>query len=153
MRIVMKGQPLRISDTIIRSAAHFFAWCLFSAKTRKKITVRINFVKGLMRNQKAFGDAVFVDRAWRPRQFEIRLDRNLGKKMMLRVLAHEMVHVQQWVNGRMVDLSDGRIRYCNEDWPSNSLKRKKQWQLPWEREAIEKEQILLNLYVNRQAKP
>lgn len=149
----MSGYPLRISDKVVRSAAHFFARCLFSDKTRKNITVEINFVKGLIRTHKSFGDAVFVDRAWRPRHFEIRLDRNLGKSMMLRVLAHELVHVQQWVNGRMVDLSDGRIRYCNKDWPSNSLNRKKQWELPWEREAIEKEQFLLNLYVKHQAKP
>lgn len=148
MRIKMVNHPLRTTDRVIRSATHFFSWCLFSSKTNKQIAVEICFVKGLIQRKHTYGTAVFTDRAWRPKKFLIQIDRNLSKKMMLRVLAHEMVHVQQWVNGRMIDLSDGRIRYCNKDWPGKSLKSKQPWKLPWEREAIQKEDILLNLYVD-----
>jgi hypothetical protein len=60
---------------------------------------------------------------------------------MLKTIAHEMVHVKQYMRGEL----DG----YNETWKGKSAARwmKKDWSLhPWEREAIKQEKRLYNKY-------
>jgi hypothetical protein len=144
MRVTFEGESKHMDRAAVRVAAQFFGKCLIKPQMSSKVKINIVFCD-LIKNNKNYGDACFTKSAWRPRDFEIRIEQRLRKKMLLRVLAHEMAHVQQWVSGRMIDLSDGSIRYAKKQYPSTWTK-KEPWKLPWEKEAIMAEENLLEAY-------
>lgn len=148
MRVNITGDAKCLSRNEVRTATHFFSRQLFTVNSLKNAEkVDIHFVVGLKDRENNLGDATFLDRAWKPKKYRIRLDSNLSKSMLLRVLAHEMTHVHQWAIGRMVDLKNGTVRYNNKDHSALFVQRKKKvWQLPWEKDAIESENRLLASY-------
>ena len=152
MRIKIQGNAKNIHNKVIRYAAHFFAKCLISQRLSSKINVKIVFCE-LLKSEQAYGDAIFTKNSWRPRDFEIRLHHNMSKSRTLRVLAHEMVHVQQWAKGRMVDLSTGEVWFYKKNYSSTVMDKCKPWQLPWEAEAMFKEEVLLTFYKNGKIQP
>lgn len=78
--------------------------------------------------------------------FEIILDRR-GKKPIYSVLAHEMVHLKQYVLGEMIDLSP---RECI--WHGQHMKYGSDfyWDSPWEIEAYGRQEGLYARWLEKQ---
>ena len=144
MRVNIEGTSRVLPTDEIRRVTHWYGKLLLTKAKNPKIKVNIKLCN-LRRKNGNMGDAVFVGNTTNPTAFEVRLYRNLGRKMLLRVLAHEMAHVQQWAHGRMHDYPNGDIRWGKKRLNRRWMYRKKQWRLPWERDAINKEAVLLSL--------
>ncbi len=74
----------------------------------KNLTVEINL--RLMSKDETYGYCCHVD----DREFEVELKRTLGMRDMLTTLAHEMVHVKQYVLGELDQGSESEYDYWDK---------------------------------------
>jgi len=76
----------------------------------------------------------------RAREFKIEIHPGIGSRNILETLAHEMVHVKQYVDGELNDsLTNWRGKKVNSDDIDY-------WIQPWELEALGREQGLLTKF-------
>ncbi len=80
--------------------------------------------------------------SYRPRNFLIELDTYMSKELYIKTLLHELVHLQQWVNGSLRE-KRGKTYYCKELVESYEYLNQ-----PHEIEARKEELILYDLYLN-----
>ena len=75
--------------------------------------------------------------------YRIRLGAELGVKSLVGVLAHEMIHVAQWLTGQMEDLHEQRytVRWGKRNYHPASIAYRRH---PWEIHAFKHEKKLLN---------
>jgi hypothetical protein len=91
------------------------------------------------------GEASWLDGNIRPRDFAIRLDQRLSIANLLLTLAHELVHVRQYVTNEMFDyahdvnLTRWRKKVVNTDGMEHG-------DIPWEKDAIASEQPTVAAY-------
>lgn len=71
----------------------------------KKLDITIELVRNLKEKDGIWGDCVWEDKNHFPRAFTIRLDSAVDYKDLIDTLAHECVHVRQYVRGELVDLA------------------------------------------------
>ena len=72
----------------------------------------------------------------------------LRNKTLMRDLAHELVHVKQYLNGEMFGFVSGDIRYKGEIFTAQHMNDEENYyNTPWEIEAYGREQGLYNLFV------
>jgi len=87
-----------------------------------------------------YGCCDWNDSNHRARNFTITVNPNLGKRNMLLVLAHEMVHVKQYAKGEMKDyLRVTRVKWKGEIYNDEQIDY---WDHPWEIEAHGREKGL-----------
>jgi hypothetical protein len=141
MIISIDGTGPRNADKL-EEAARFFATQLLHARTTNKIELDLEIVKTL----DVDGECISEDDHKNPRYFTIRLKRAPIDEM-IKVLAHEMVHVKQYAKnelGKELALARGgkglRIvtRWQGELW-SPKTKEDEYWDAPWEIEAYGRE--------------
>lgn len=79
----------------------------------------------------------------RPREFIIRMNKNMNREMMLETLAHEMVHVKQDALGEKQERFKGgyKLLWKGKDYTKTSYSKQ-----PWEREAYRLEKKLVKEY-------
>ena len=82
----------------------------------------------------AYGYCLATDDAdlYRPREFNIDLNRKLRLRTLLETLAHEIVHVKQFARGELYQSSVTAKHRWQGKWVSNNLNY---WDYPWEIEA------------------
>ena len=109
---------------------------LIRNKIGKKMYLEITvFFTDLKKTDNCKGMCEWMDDSLRPREFHIYIDKRLSLKEQLRTLAHELVHVKQYVKNEMYDYvrSDfERVRWKNDVVDVNDVKYRDH---PWEREA------------------
>ena len=109
----------------VKRAALFYAEQLLKPKTLENFDLKIRF------NSKidAYGYASVTEFSPRnkPRQFEVELHPGIGAYDILRTLAHEMVHVKQYIAG---DVNIALTR-----WRGTRVDDVDYWDQPWEIEA------------------
>ena len=141
MIISIDGTGPRNADKL-EEAARFFAAQLIHTRTTNKIELDLEIVKTL----DVDGECISEDDHKNPRYFTIRLKRAPIDEM-IKVLAHEMVHVKQYAKnelGKELALARGgkglRIvtRWLGELWSPKS-KEDAYWDAPWEIEAYGRE--------------
>lgn len=130
--------PDRKFTPFIKRAVKFYSEILIpNEKIRNSISIEIVFVKDL----ENYGSAEISVASKKPREFNIELHPGIGAKKMLSTLAHEMVHIKQYVYGELDDsLSVWRGNKVNSDDIDY-------WWHPWEIEAFGTEQGLLRKFV------
>lgn len=69
----------------------------------------------------------------RDRQAVIFLEKNLGRYEAITIIAHELVHLQQRIEGRLI--TSGVLIWEGEQWDSNTPYTER----PWEQEAFNRE--------------
>ena len=124
-------------QTVITKAVTF-AFNQLMPRVRKPVFININTIRKLADKKGIYGDC--LDEG--DREFTIRIDVSLPLEDMITTLLHEMVHVYQYVSGRMKykwihEVSFDRVVY---DWDMDYNKR------PWEIEAHSKEKELKDKY-------
>jgi hypothetical protein len=111
----------------VKRAAHFYARELMTEKMLENIFVRIKFTEDIP----AFGYASVEEynNSGKPREFEIELHSGIGGYDILKTLAHEMVHVKQYVYG---ETNESLTRWKGQRVDSDTIDY---WVQPWEVEA------------------
>ncbi len=91
---------------------------------------------------------ILSDSLHRPREFQIDLCTSQGTTRMLMTLAHEMVHLSQFAQGRLKHLDDGTTMWNKKKLHKAKGKRQTYKNLPWEKEAFSREGELFVELVN-----
>jgi hypothetical protein len=139
MYVRTSGIPSNISLSMCRKAAKFYAKTLLGERLSNNIKVKIKF------NDKSLGEDLYGFCDWhcdkpKPRNFIISIDPKLSKKMILLVLAHEMVHVKQYARGELKDLMrTNMVKYMGKLYDDEKISY---WSHPWEKEARKLEKKL-----------
>ena len=92
---------------------------------RFKLELEIELV-----NTDAYGYCIWAETNIRPRAFTITLNKKLENNVLLETLAHEMIHVKQWVRGELKDTNCGRQLWKGKDYTNTDYDNQ-----PWEIEA------------------
>ena len=120
----------------------FCADKLISKRLSNNLTIRVQFVKGLLSEYNQAGNCVWEDDNVRPREFLLEIDPNLTLRRVLQSVCHEMVHVKQFAKGEMRDLAGAeRVSYNGKRY---NLVKEDYFDRPWEIEAHGRE---LGLFV------
>lgn len=114
MRVRLSGKLDNATKELLREAASFYASNLMPKKLTKNISVSVQLVPNLLKKERIFGDIEWTDRPRNPRKFRIRICSDLSQKKLLKVLAHEMVHVKQYAKGELFDYADGHVKYMGQ---------------------------------------
>jgi len=128
----------------IGSAALDYSEILLGKRMAKNISLDIKLTNNLKKKEKAYGYCHIVDdNLSRPREFMIELDASMkyGFDEILTWLAHEMVHLKQFVRGELCDYETGRVQ-----WKTRSFGRVKYDDQPWEKEAYRLEGELYEMF-------
>ena len=126
------------------SAALFYVEVLLGKRMAKNIYLDIKLTKDLKKKEGAYGYCHIVDDSLaKPREFMIELDASMRYKFdqILTWLAHEMVHLKQFVRGELCDYETGRVQ-----WKSRTFGRVHYDDQPWEKEAYRLEDELYEMF-------
>ncbi len=121
---------------LIESAAYYYAEKLIGKRLLKTIKININLKRGMVKKDGAEGTCIWDD--WEdlrktPREFTIELDCGVTIRNILINLAHEMVHMKQWVKGDMYEYSNPHmVRFMKKKYDMSEIAY---WDYPWEIEA------------------
>lgn len=116
------------------------SWFVSKYLSRYKLEIEI-LHRGLKREE-VIGWASVTDCDWKPRSFLIEIQSNLDIEDYTVCLLHELQHVLQHVRG---DLRDKRGIRC---WKGIDCSELDYEEMPWEKEAYEKERELYEQYNN-----
>ena len=135
MLITVEGYR-RHNKKLFRSlgcAAEFYGEVLLGKRMAKNILVEIKLTKDLKQKEQAYGYChITDDNLNRPREFMIELDTSMKHPFdqILTWLAHEMVHLKQFVRGELCDYETGRVQ-----WKTRAFGKVHYDDQPWEKEA------------------
>ena len=129
----------------IGSAALYYGALLLGTRMVENIYLDIKLTKGLKQKEKAYGYCHIVDyNLSRPREFCIELDASMKYDFgdILTWLAHEMVHLKQFVRRELCDYENLRVQWKSKTY-ANGLTYNDQ---PWEKEAYRLEGELYEMF-------
>ena len=129
-------------QSALKSGAEFYAEELLGKRMAKYIYVDLKLTKDLKKKEKAYGFCYPTDdNLTRPREFQIELDASMRHsfEQLLTWLAHEMVHLKQWVRKELCDYEYGRTQWKSRVFSVGCLHYDDQ---PWEKEAYRLEDTL-----------
>jgi len=115
-----------------------FASKILMSRIRKPVYINIRTIRKLAEKQGVYGDC--MDEG--DREFTIRIDVSLPLEEMISTILHEMVHVYQYVSGKLKYkwihevVFEKRVYHWDMDYDTR----------PWEIEAHQKEKELKELY-------
>lgn len=135
MYIEIEGCPDVHFIPFIEKSIEYYAEKLIPDKrTRNSITINVVFDDDL--DALAYCQIADYNSRKRPNRFIIELHKNLGSRRILDSLAHEMVHVKQYVFG---ELDDNQMQWKGKKCDGNKIDY---YERPWEFEANGKEEGL-----------
>tara|TARA_Y100000592_G_C5299020_1_gene234572 strand:+ start:154 stop:615 length:462 start_codon:yes stop_codon:yes gene_type:complete len=117
----------------ITSAAYYFVYELVGGRFARNITVDIKLTKDLKQKTGAYGFCQIMDDVDKPREFELEIDASTKHDVsqILTWIAHECVHLKQFVLGELYDYEDNTVQ-----WKTKRYKLHMDYDdMPWEREA------------------
>jgi len=109
--------------SIQKSAINYFADKLFTPQMKRNVSIRISFSSTMVN----YGETEIDDYnlSGKPREFILNIKRNIDTEEILRTIAHEMVHVKQYVYGQLNEqmtiwngqkVNDGQYEYFDSPW-------------------------------------
>ena len=125
-------------------AVTFYGEVLLGKRMAKNVYVLVKLTKDLKKKEEAYGLCHIIDDSLsRPREFMIELDASMKYSFVdiLTWLAHEIVHLKQFVRGELWDYESGRVQ-----WKSRSFGRVHYDDQPWEKEAYRLEGELYEMF-------
>jgi hypothetical protein len=122
-------------------AVQFFAKILKGFQ-RKQVRIEISLLKDLKTKEHYRASAHQNS----PFKYIITMDRDLGPQEMIHCLAHELIHVNQWLSGQMEDINGSRahVRWKGKTYDPRDLAYAKH---PWEKQAHRYDQLLANRFM------
>lgn len=140
--IVITGGSKRLKE-LVRSASEFY---LKKLLPRHSLYIHIHLIPKLTQKESMYGDTIWDDQNYRPREFVIRLDSSVDKDTLIWTLAHEMIHVKQYAKGELYDYSSRPYtKWKGEQIDADNYQY---CELPWEIEACELDKELYESYIH-----
>ena len=127
-----RSNNLALRDEI-EQACWYYGRRLMGGRMAKHITVEVKLTNRLKEKENTYGYChILDDNLNKPREFMIELDASMKFDFgdILTWLAHEMVHLKQFVRGELCDYETGRVQ-----WKTRSFGRVHYDDQPWEKEA------------------
>ena len=126
---------------LLTNAVLFFSRHLKGFR-KKRLHVTLTLTPRLQVRHKCRGMAVQDT----PHSYSICLASELGPLAMVRCLAHEMIHLSQWLTGKMIDLDDSRsrVQWMRRTYSYRLAYRKH----PWEIEAYKYDQAVARKFLD-----
>ena len=139
MQLKIYNCPDKDFKPFVADAARFFAEKLIlNKRVLKNCHIKIRFTDKI----KEYGYASVDEKhkGKKPRKFLIEIHPGIGARRILETLAHEMVHIKQYVTG---ELSDNMSAWYGIKIDSDKIDY---WDHPWEIDAFGRENGLLYKY-------
>lgn len=139
MRLSIINCPDKDFRPFLKKSAYFYLETLVPSKRmRENIFIQIKFDEKL----DVFGTACIEDynASNKPREFVIELHPWIGAKNILKTLAHEMVHIKQFIN---LETNESLSKWKGKPIDPDSIDY---YSHPWEMEAHSLEGALLTKY-------
>ena len=139
-----RSHNLQLSASLLESV-YFYAYELLGGRQARHLTIEIKLTNELKKKTGAYGLCLIIDDDLnKPREFMVELDASMKNsfKQILIWLAHEMVHVKQFVRGELCDYENKRVKWKSKQYPE-TINYNNQ---PWEKEAYRLEEKLFNLW-------
>ena len=144
MWIEITGVRSRRVRKLVERAAFFFEKELIHPRTAQVLEITFQFKK----LKGAYGFCVYEDSHVKPREFTIEIDKGMSDEDIVRTVAHELVHVKQYVKGELKEryVPDKHMMWHDErvDVGLSNL-----YDVPWEVEARKLEDELFLLYESK----
>lgn len=140
----LTGIRKRCDRELISDAFHFFATTLLHRRTVEILELSV-VVKDLGH---AHGFCSWEDNNINPREFTIELNKNLSGIELIKTIAHEMVHLKQFVKGELKERYRPSHRHI---WYGDIIDVGDDnfYDVPWEVEARDMEQELFLLFEDK----
>lgn len=138
--VLRKSTPLTPNNSLLKDAGNYFLRRLLNPDEHRdlKVTISVTSLTGTMR-----GDATISSLSCG----QVRINANDDFLTQLSTLAHEMVHIKQYVTGQL-DCSESGKRW---KWHGRYHKGTEPYELsPWEREAYATEGILAQAFIQEE---
>ena len=139
-----RSHNINLSQTV-GEAVSFYSEVLLGKRMANNVDVLVKLTKDLKKKEKAYGFCHITDDSLaRPREFMIELDASMKYTFgqILTWLAHEMVHLKQFVRKELWDYESGRVQ-----WKSRAYSKKVHYEdQPWEKEAYRLEEELYEMF-------
>ena len=126
----------------VSNAALYYGALLLGTRMVKNIYLDIKLTKSLKKKEQAYGYCHIIDdNLNKPREFCIELDASMKYSFdqILIWLAHEMVHLKQFVRGELFDYATGKVQWKRRMYGNVHYEDQ-----PWEKEAYRLEEKLYN---------
>ena len=132
---------------LIHDASWFYGLNLLGGRMARHITLDIKLTKGLKEKEKSYGYCHIIGDLETPREFMIEVDASMKYPFdqILIWIAHEFVHIKQFVRKELCDYETGRVQ-----WKSRTYGRVKYNDMPGEKEAYRLEEKLYNKFMEWQ---
>ena len=114
-------------------------WFVDKHLSNYKLIINVDH-KGIL-HEGVFGWMWAADCDYRPRDFEVELHNRMTPEHYTKTLLHELWHVYQHVTGQLKD------KYKKRLWKGVDHSKTDYEDQPWEKEAIEMEEILFQEYL------
>ena len=139
MRISISGNARNLDHATIRKALQWYARDLMP-KLHTKLSLELDITTTLRKREGIIGAATcwYEDAKRKPTVFHMEMEANLSKRVALRILAHEMVHVKQFATGEMREYP----RSSNIRWHGRNVRMRHgdaYWEQPWEIDSYGRE--------------
>lgn len=151
MRLQIEGGT-EIHQRHCRQFARFFSNRFFSKTLNKQITIRLKIVrKPEIKYGDECGHVEWMDNNRQPRRFTICINTppRVSLKYIISTLAHEMVHVKQFVKNELIDLPSTDFNVSVFKNKKYNLNRVAYFDQPWEIEAFGRERGLTREYLEK----
>ena len=135
-----RSNNLALRDAI-EEACWYYGRRLMGGRMAKQITVEVKLTNRLKEKENSYGYChILDDNLNKPREFCIELDASMKHSFdnILMWLAHEMVHLKQFVRKELWDYEIGAVQWNTKRY-SSSMKYN---DMPWEKEAYRLEDKL-----------
>lgn len=122
---------------LVEIAAWNYAERLMGKRLMKTLFIKIDLHRTLLSKDGMEGSCIWDewdDLKKTPRDFHIELDSTINIRDILINLAHEMVHVKQWVKGEMYEYANpNEVRWMKKKYDMNDMDY---YDYPWEIDAF-----------------
>ena len=122
---------------LVEIAAWNYAERLMGKRLMKTLYIKIDLHRTLLSKDGMEGSCIWDewdDLKKTPRDFHIELDSTINLRDILINLAHEMVHVKQWVKGEMYEYANpNEVRWMKTKYDMNDMDY---YDYPWEIDAF-----------------
>ena len=136
MLVTIKGSKKEYRD-FVRRDVWVYSEKLMSKTLVNTLGITVKLTHNLTEKEGAEGFCIWDewdDLRKTPREFTIDLDSSISIRDILINLAHEMVHVKQWVKGEMYEYSKSNmVRFMKKKYDMNDMDY---YDYPWEIEAF-----------------
>jgi len=132
----------------LAEAAYYYGYKLLGGRMFNRIIVDVKLRKDMYKKEKAYGYCSISGDVHKPREFEIEIDSSKDHLIqdMLIWLAHEFVHLKQFVKGELYDYEDGSVKWKSKVYRDGKVSYE---DAPWEKEAYRLEYKLYEEFWDR----